>query len=151
MYLRKTILATGVAFSALATASFAHAEPTAEVLHWWTSGGEAKAVASLKEDFEANGKEGIAVDWPIRYEDIAPWYDYVEKFAGISGNRDGLDVLPDGIFQPAMALNCVEKDVAARVKKAFKGSRHIISGRTSNMTEPKPEHGRVNCQYRNKC
>ena len=104
-----------------------------------------------REDFEANGKEGIAVDWPIRYEDIAPWYDYAEKFAGISGNRDGLDVLPDGIFQPAMALNCVEKDVAARVKKAFKGSRHIISGRTSNMTEPKPEHGRVNCQYRNKC
>ena len=102
-------------------------------------------------DFEANAKEGIAVDWPIRYDDIAPWYDYVEKFAGISGNRDGLDVLPDGMFQPAMALNCVEKDVAARVKKAFGGHRHIISGRTSNMTQAKPEHGRTNCQYRNKC
>jgi len=103
------------------------------------------------EDFMANAKEGIAVDWPIRYEDVAPWYDYVERFAGISGNRDGLDVLPDGQFQPAMLLNCVEKDVSARIKKAFKGSRHLISGRTANMTEAKPEEGRTNCQYRNKC
>lgn len=81
-----------------------------------------------REDFEANGKEGIAVDWPIRYEDIAPWYDYVEKFAGISGNRDGLDVLPDGIFQPAMALNCVEKDVAARVKKHLRAVAILFLG-----------------------
>lgn len=103
------------------------------------------------EDFIANEKEGIAVDWPIRYDDMAPWYDYVERFAGISGNRDGLDVLPDGQFQPAMILNCVEKDVAARLQKAFKGTRHLISGRTSNMTEPKPKEGRINCQYRNKC
>jgi choline dehydrogenase-like flavoprotein len=103
------------------------------------------------EDFMANAKEGIAVDWPIRYEDIAPWYDYVERFAGISGNRDGLDVLPDGEFQPAMLLNCVEKDVSARITKAFNGSRHLISGRTANMTEAKPEQGRTSCQYRNKC
>lgn len=103
------------------------------------------------EDFTANKKDGIAVDWPIRYNEIAPWYDYVERFAGISGNRDGLDVLPDGQFQPAMLLNCVEKDVAARLQKAFKGSRHLISGRTANMTEPKPKEGRTNCQYRNKC
>jgi choline dehydrogenase-like flavoprotein len=103
------------------------------------------------EDFMANAKEGIAVDWPIRYEDVAPWYDYVERFAGISGNRDGLDVLPDGQFQPAMLLNCVEKDVSARITKAFKGSRHLISGRTANMTEAKPEEGRTSCQYRNKC
>lgn len=103
------------------------------------------------EDFMANAKEGIAVDWPIRYEDVAPWYDYVERFAGISGNRDGLDVLPDGEFQPAMLLNCVEKDVSARITKAFKGSRHLISGRTANMTEAKPEEGRTSCQYRNKC
>jgi choline dehydrogenase-like flavoprotein len=103
------------------------------------------------EDFMANAKEGIAVDWPIRYEDVATWYDYVERFAGISGNRDGLDVLPDGEFQPAMLLNCVEKDVSARITKAFKGSRHLISGRTANMTEPKPEQGRTSCQYRNKC
>jgi choline dehydrogenase-like flavoprotein len=103
------------------------------------------------EDFMANTKEGIAVDWPIRYEDIAPWYDYVERFAGISGNRDGLNVLPDGQFQPAMLLNCVEKDVSARVEKAFKGERHIIAARTANMTESKPEQGRTKCQYRNKC
>ena len=93
----------------------------------------------------------MPLNWPIRYEDVAPWYDYVERFAGISGNRDGLDVLPDGEFQPAMLLNCVEKDVSARIEKAFKGSRHLISGRTANMTEPKPEQGRTNCQYRNKC
>lgn len=104
-----------------------------------------------KEDFEANAKEGIAVDWPIRYEDLAPWYDYVESFAGISGNRDGLDVLPDGIYQPPMPMNIVEETVAARVKEAFKGSRHILHGRTSNMTKGKPEEGRVHCQYRNKC
>lgn len=104
-----------------------------------------------KEDFEANAKEGIAVDWPIRYDDLAPWYDYVERFAGISGNRDGLDVLPDGIYQPPIPLNVVEKDIAARVKKAYKGSRHILHGRSANMTQPKPENNRVNCQYRNKC
>lgn len=103
------------------------------------------------EDFMANEKEGVAVDWPIRYEDVAPWYDYVERFAGISGSLEGLDVLPDGQYQPAMLLNCVEKDVSARIKKAFKGSRHLISGRTANMTEPKPEQGRTSCQYRNKC
>lgn len=103
------------------------------------------------EDFLANKKEGIAVDWPIRYEEVAPWYDYVEKFAGISGNRDGLDVLPDGQFQPAMELNCVEKEVAKRLKKSFKGTRHLIPGRTSNMTQSKPEEGRTSCQYRSKC
>ncbi|GAB3036551.1 GMC oxidoreductase [Bowmanella dokdonensis] len=104
-----------------------------------------------EEDFMANAKEGIAVDWPIRYEDLAPWYDYVERFAGISGNRDGLDVLPDGQFQPPIPLNCVEKDVAARLQKAFKGKRHLINGRSANMTQPKPEEGRANCQYRAKC
>jgi len=103
------------------------------------------------QDFMANAKEGIAIDWPIRYEDLAPWYDYVEGFAGISGNNDGLDVLPDGNFQPAMALNCVEKEVAARMQKAFKGTRHLISGRVANMTQAKPEEGRSSCQYRNKC
>ena len=104
-----------------------------------------------KEDFLANAKEGIAVDWPIRYEDISPWYDYVERFAGISGSKDGLDVLPDGEFQMPMPLNCVEKDVAARLQKSYKGDRHLIPGRTANMTEAKPEEGRTGCQYRNKC
>lgn len=104
-----------------------------------------------EQDFLANTKEGIAVDWPIRYADLAPWYDYVEGFAGISGNRDGLDVLPDGNYLPAMELNIVEKDIAARIKKTFGGSRHLICGRTANITEPKPEQNRVNCQYRAKC
>lgn len=100
-------------------------------------------------DFEANLKDGIAVDWPIRYEDLAPWYSYVEKFAGISGNRDGLPQLPDGVYQKAMEMNVVEKDVAARIKEIYNGSRHMIMGRAANITEPLA--GRTNCQYRNKC
>ena len=63
-------------------------------------------------DFAANAKDGIAVDWPIRYHDLAPWYSYVEKFAGISGSKEGLPQLPDGEFMPPMNMNCVEKDVA---------------------------------------
>ncbi|UZJ43981.1 GMC family oxidoreductase [Marinimicrobium sp. C6131] len=102
-------------------------------------------------DFEANAREGVAIDWPIRYDDIAPWYDYVERFAGISGSRDGLDVLPDGQFLPPIPLNCVEEDVAKRLEKAYGGTRHMIHSRVANITEPKPEQGRVNCQYRNKC
>jgi choline dehydrogenase-like flavoprotein len=100
-------------------------------------------------DFEANLKDGIAVDWPIRYKDLAPWYSYVEKFAGISGNRDGIANLPDGEFMPPMDMNVVEKDVAARIKAHYKGDRHMIIGRTANITQPLP--GRTNCQYRNKC
>ena len=102
-------------------------------------------------DFEANGKEGVAVDWPIRYKDLAPWYDHAESFAGISGNRDNLAQLPDGQFLPPMEMNCVEKDVAARIKEKYKGQRPFIIGRTANITQPKPEQNRVNCQYRNKC
>ncbi len=100
-------------------------------------------------DFEANAKEGIAVDWPIRYNEIAPWYDYAERFAGISGNKDGLDVLPDGQFLPPMEMNCVEKDVAARIKNHYKGERLMTIGRVANLTVP--HQGRTNCQYRNKC
>ncbi|WP_373521992.1 GMC oxidoreductase [Aquiflexum sp.] len=100
-------------------------------------------------DFEANLKEGIAVDWPIRYKDLAPWYSYVEKFAGISGNKDGLPQLPDGDFQPPMPLNCVEKDVAEKVKKAFDGKRLVTIGRVANLTQPL--EGRTQCQFRNKC
>ena len=99
--------------------------------------------------FEANAKENIAVDWPIRYNDIAPWYDYVEKFAGISGSKEGLPQLPDGQFQPPMELNCVEKDVAARIKEHYQGKRSMFIGRVANITQPLP--GRTNCQYRNKC
>ncbi|ERM83098.1 GMC family oxidoreductase [Rhodonellum psychrophilum GCM71 = DSM 17998] len=100
-------------------------------------------------DFNANLKEGIAVDWPVRYKDLAPWYSYVEKFAGISGNKDGLALLPDGEFQPPMDLNCVEKDVAERIKNYYKGARLMTIGRVANLTQPL--EGRVQCQYRNKC
>lgn len=100
-------------------------------------------------DFAANAKDGIAVDWPIRYKDISPWYDHVEKFAGISGNRDGLPQLPDGQFLPPMEMNCLEKDVASRIKTHFKGSRLMTIGRTANLTVP--HKGRTNCQYRNRC
>ena len=100
-------------------------------------------------DFEANLKDGVAIDWPVRYKDIAPWYDYVEKFAGISGSRDGLAQLPDGQFMPAMEMTIVEKDVAARIKEHYKGTRSMIIGRTANITEPIQE--RTSCQYRNKC
>jgi choline dehydrogenase-like flavoprotein len=99
-------------------------------------------------DFEANAREGIAIDWPIRYEDIAPWYDHVERHAGISGSREGLAQLPDGQFQPAMPLNCVEEIVAGRVASRFKG-RRIIPGRVANLTQSLP--GRGACQYRNAC
>jgi len=100
-------------------------------------------------DFEANSKDGFGVDWPIRYRDIAPWYDYVERFAGISGSLEGIPHLPDGQFLPPMELNCVEKDAAARIRAQFKGARHLIIGRVANITEPLP--GRTNCQYRNRC
>lgn len=102
-------------------------------------------------DFEANQKDGHGVDWPIRYKDLAPWYSYVEKFAGIQGNRDGLSVLPDGEYLPAIDMNIVEKDVAARIKSHYKGERHFIMGRSANITQPKPEQNRSNCQYRNRC
>jgi choline dehydrogenase-like flavoprotein len=104
-----------------------------------------------KWDFEANAKEGIAVDWPVRYDEIAPWYSYVEKFAGIQGSKEGLDVLPDGEFLPAMDMNCAEKDVAAKLKAHYKGQRSMFIGRSANITQPKPEQNRVNCQYRNRC
>src|ERR1700712_816307 len=92
-------------------------------------------------DFDANAKDGVAIDWPVRYKEIAPWYDYVEKFAGISGNRDGLPHLPDGQFLPAMDMTCVEKDVAARSKQHYKGKRSMIIGRTANITEPIQDRG----------
>ncbi len=100
-------------------------------------------------DFEANKKEGVGVDWPLRYEDMAPWYDHVESFAGISGSLEGLPQLPDGKFLPPMELNCVEKDVAARIKAHYQDRRRMIIGRVANLTVP--HNGRNNCQYRNKC
>jgi choline dehydrogenase-like flavoprotein len=100
-------------------------------------------------DFEANAKDGIAVDWPIRYKDIAPWYDYVETFAGISGTVNGIASLPDGKFMPPIALNCAEDMVSKKLTAAYKGKRHLIPGRVANITQP--HHGRGACQSRNAC
>ncbi len=100
-------------------------------------------------DFEANAKEGIAVDWPIRYQDLEKWYGHVERFAGISGTKAGLAQLPDGDFLPGMEMNVVEKEVAARLKAHYKDSRHMLIGRAANLT--KAIHGRTNCQFRSKC
>jgi choline dehydrogenase-like flavoprotein len=100
-------------------------------------------------DFEANAKDGISADWPIRYADVAPWYDYVERHAGISGSLENLPQLPDGQFHPAMPLNCGEELVAGRLTKLYDGKRRIIPGRTANATKALP--GRSACQYRNAC
>src|ERR1700743_2625079 len=106
-----------------------------------------------KYDFEGPGRDGFAVDWPIRYDDIAPWYSYVEKFAGISGNHDGLDTLPDGEFLPPWQMNVVEKDMSQRIMSNYK-DRHVVIGRCAHLTQPKEIHlqqGRGQCQARSLC
>jgi glucoside 3-dehydrogenase (cytochrome c) catalytic subunit len=100
-------------------------------------------------DFEGNTRDGIAIDWPIRYADLAPWYDHVEKHAGIAGSIEKMPQLPDGQFQPAMPLNCGEELVAGRLTKFFDAKRRIIPGRTANATQALP--GRSACQYRDAC
>jgi choline dehydrogenase-like flavoprotein len=100
-------------------------------------------------DFEGNLKDGIATDWPIRYADIAPWYDHVERHAGISGSLEKLPQLPDGQFLPPMPLNCGEELIAGRIKKLFDGRRHIIPGRCANLSQA--HNGRTACQYRDAC
>src|SRR5690625_1126781 len=97
-------------------------------------------------DFEANLKDGLGIDWPVRYKEIAPWYDYVEKFAGISGQKENYAPLPDGIFLPPMDMNCVEKKVKKGIEENFK-DRLMAIGRVANVT--KPHNGRGPCQYRN--
>jgi choline dehydrogenase-like flavoprotein len=99
--------------------------------------------------FEANQKEGIGIDWPIRYKDIAPWYDYVEPFVGISGSVENLPQLPDSHFLAAMELNCMEKEVAKRIKAIYKDERRLIVGRTANHTRKVGDRGP--CQFRNRC
>ena len=104
-------------------------------------------------DFEANARDGAAVDWPIRYEDIAPWYSRVEKFVGISGNKDGLETLPDGEFLKPWELNCLEKHIQKRVADSYK-DRHVIIGRCAHLTDPQQIHydqGRAQCQARHLC
>ena len=100
-------------------------------------------------DFEANVKDGISIDWPLRYADLEPWYNYVEQFIGVNGSNEGLAQLPDGKFQPAMPFNCGEERSANRIAKAFGGSRTMTHGRIANLTLPLP--GRAPCQYRNAC
>ncbi|MVM29405.1 GMC family oxidoreductase [Spirosoma sp. HMF4905] len=104
-------------------------------------------------DFGANLKDGIAIDWPIRYKDVAPWYSYVEKFVGISGEKLNLPQLPDSEFLPPMEMYCVEKEVRKRIEKNFPG-RVMTIGRVANLSkagEAQLGVGRAPCQYRNKC
>lgn len=104
-------------------------------------------------DFEGPDRDGFAVDWPIRYPDLASWYSYVEKFAGISGHADGLRELPDGEFLPAYPLNCVEDYFKQQVKEKY-DNRHVISARCAHLSKPNPIHyeqGRVQCQNRVLC
>ncbi len=99
-------------------------------------------------DFEANAKDGHGTDWPIRYKDLAPWYNYVESYIGVSGNQDKLGYLHDGIFQPAFEMNIVEKDFRDQVSKKY-NDRHVIVGRSANLTQSINE--RSKCQSRDLC
>ena len=102
------------------------------------------------EDFEANKREGIDGTWPIGYDDLAPWYDYVENYIGVSGSRENLPYLPDSQFQPPMQMNVAEKWLKQRLEATCPG-RKLINTRLSNMTEDKPDQGRSKCQFRNQC
>ncbi len=102
------------------------------------------------QDFEANQRDGIDGDWPIRYDDVAPWYSYVERYIGVSGSRENLPYLPDSEFQPPMPMNAAEKWLKQRLETEFPG-RKLIHTRLSNITEDKPEQNRTKCQYRNQC
>jgi choline dehydrogenase-like flavoprotein len=104
-------------------------------------------------DFQSNARDGHGIDWPIRYADIAPWYDKIETFIGVSGAKEGLPQLPDGQFLPVMPMTDGEKLFKAAVEKAFPG-RHVIQGRCAHLTEPQPHHlelGRGTCQNRSLC
>ena len=99
-------------------------------------------------DFEANLEEGVGIDWPIRYKDIAPWYDYVENFIGVSGKNEGLPQLPDGQFIPPFEMNCLERHLKERIEKKFAG-RNLIQSRMAVLTQP--HNGRGKCMSRNLC
>ncbi len=103
-----------------------------------------------EDDFEANKRDGIDGDWPIRYGDVAPWYSYVEKYIGVSGSRENLPYLPDSEFQPPIPMNVAEKWLKQNLESRFPG-RKLINTRLSNMTEDKPEQNRTKCQFRNQC
>lgn len=107
-----------------------------------------------EQDFDGPARDGFAVDWPIRYADLAPWYSHVEKFAGISGNRDGIPQLPDGEFLPPHEMSCVEKHFSEQTAKHYNNTRPIIIGRCAHLTKPQPIHyqqGRGQCQNRSLC
>jgi len=104
-------------------------------------------------DFEGPKRDGFAVDWPIRYADLAPWYSHVEKFVGISGNKDGLASLPDGEFLPALDMSCIENHFKGVIEKNYK-DRNVIYARCAHLTKPNQIHldqGRGQCQNRNLC
>lgn len=104
-------------------------------------------------DFEGPARDGFAVDWPIRYADLAPWYSYVEKFVGISGNLDGIDAMPDGEFLPPWEMNQVELEIQSKIHNKY-SDRYVIAGRCAHLTKPKQIHidqGRTQCQARNLC
>ncbi|MDE3125892.1 MAG: GMC family oxidoreductase [Bacteroidota bacterium] len=104
-------------------------------------------------DFEGPERDGFAIPWPFTYDEIAPWYSHVEKFAGISGNKDGLETLPDGEFLPPWDLNCVEKTIQQRIMQHYK-NRFVVQGRCAHLTKPAPIHieqGRAQCQARSLC
>jgi choline dehydrogenase-like flavoprotein len=104
-------------------------------------------------EFEAPARDGFAVDWPIRYNDLAPWYSHVEKFAGISGNKDGIEHLPDGEFLPPWEFNCAEKQMREKVNAHYK-DRKMVMGRCANLTkagELQLQQGRTQCQARDLC
>ncbi|MBC8109960.1 MAG: GMC family oxidoreductase [Verrucomicrobia bacterium] len=104
-------------------------------------------------EFEAPARDGFATDWPIRYQDIEKWYGYVERFVGISGNKDGIPHLPDGDFLPPFELNCVEKNIRQSVQQNYT-DRQVIIGRAAHLTEPQPIHlqqGRGKCMARHLC
>jgi len=106
-----------------------------------------------KFDFEGPARDGFAVDWPFRYEDLAPWYTHVERFAGISGNKDGLETLPDGDFLPPWEMNCVEKEMQQKIMSQYK-DRYVVQGRCAHLTQPRDIHiqqGRTQCQARSLC
>ncbi|SIO15874.1 GMC oxidoreductase [Algoriphagus halophilus] len=104
-------------------------------------------------DFEGPARDGFAIDWPIRAKDLNPWYDYVEKFAGIAGSRDGLPELPDSVVMPGFELSCIEKYYKEQLQANY-GDRHLIQGRCAHLTDPQEIHkqqGRNKCQHQAMC
>lgn len=104
-------------------------------------------------DFEGPVRDGFAVDWPIRYKDLEPWYEHVEKFAGIAGDRDGLPELPDSHVMPGFEMSCIERHFKEKLESNFPG-RHLIKARCAHITDPQPVHteqGRSKCQNQNMC